>query len=345
MTYSGGTFTISPRIVTKVQNKQALNFVISYPYITIAGASAQLGAGAKQAADLIEQTYGIKVNTSVIGTANPDPTTQISQIQAGFSSDQYDCAAIDPNPPGAFNNLIGTMMDAGVPVYTINADSPDSARIATSMTDDNPDDISMASSIQMGKINAQYAIQWAQQNGQTFDGKQVALITGDATAPWAQGRLLGFVNGLKAAYPNVQIVGDPMNAYMVGFDTATVLSKLQSFMTSHPDVFFYYSSDWGGVQIGQLIQRNNLQGKTFGMGFNLNAVYVDLIKQNLLIGTNDQRYDLQGYDAMIMCANTLLAHVMPSSPYQWVTPDIWNASNIDTALSLYSKIPNSGVTQ
>lgn len=345
MTYTGGSFTVSPRIATKIQNKQSLNFVISYPYITIAGASAQLGAGAKQAADLIEQTYGIKVNTTVIGTANPDPTTQIGQIQSGFSSNQYDCAAIDPNPPGAFNNLIKTMMGAGVPVFTINADSPDSARIATSMTDDNPDTVSMASDLQMGKINAKYAIQWAQQNGQTFDGKKVALITGDATAPWAQGRLLGFVDGLKAAYPNVQIVGDPMNAYMVGFDTATVLAKLQSFMTAHPDVFFYYSSDWGGVQIAQLIQRNNLQGKVFGMGFNLNAVYVDLIKQNLLIGTNDQRYDLQGYDAMIMCANVLLAHVMPSSPYQWVTPDIWNASNIDTALQLYAKIPNSGVTQ
>jgi hypothetical protein len=43
VTYSGGKkIVISQRIADKIAAKQALNFVISYPYITIAGASAQM---------------------------------------------------------------------------------------------------------------------------------------------------------------------------------------------------------------------------------------------------------------------------------------------------------------
>ena len=51
VTYSGGKkIVIAQRIADKIAAKQALNFVISYPYITIAGASAQMEAGAKIAA-------------------------------------------------------------------------------------------------------------------------------------------------------------------------------------------------------------------------------------------------------------------------------------------------------
>lgn len=343
--YAGGTFTLSPRIAEKIQKKEPLNFVNSYPYITIAGASAQMQAGAEQAAADIEKKYGVKVNTKVIGVPNPDAPTQIGQIQSGLNANQYDCLAVDPNPPGAFVDLIKKAMDQGVPVFTVNGDTEKSARIATSMTDDNPDAAAMANELQMGKIAGTYAIEWAEKNNQTFDGKKVALITGDATAPWAQGRLLGFVNTIKAKYPSVEIVGDPMNAYMVGFDTNVVLSKLQSFMTGHPDIFFYYSSDWGGVQIGQLIQRAGLQDKVFGLAFNLNAVYVQLLKDNLLIGTIDQRYDLQAKNWATMCADILFEHKAPPSEFAWVTPSIWNHDNIDDALALYAKIPNSGVTQ
>ena len=341
ISYSGGSFTISPRIVAKIQNKEALNFVNSYPYITIAGASAQMQAGAEQAAAEIEAKYGVKVNTKVIGVANPDAPTQISQITAGLNANQYDCLAVDPNPPGAFTNLISNAMSSGVPVFTVNGDTDQSARIATYMADDNGD---MASTVQMGRIAGNYAIKWAQDNNQTFDGKKVALITGDATAPWAQGRLKGFVDTITAKYPTVQFIGTYDNAYMVGFDTATVLSKLQSFYQGHQDTFFYFSSDWGGVQIGQVIERNNLKGKVFGLGFNLNAAYVQLLKDNALIGTIDQRYDLQAKNWALGCAALLFDHTAPPAE-NWVTPNIWNSTNIQQALDLYSQIPNSGVTQ
>lgn len=339
VTYSGGKFTISKRIADKIALKQDLNFVLSYPYITIAGASAQMESGANIAAAAVKAKYGITIKIKVVGTPSPDAPTQMGQITSGLAANQYDCIGLLPMPPGAFNNVISNAMDQGVPVFTVNGDSPNSRRISTSMADDNGD---MKSPLQMGRIAGNYAITWAKKNHQTFAGKKVALITGDAAAPWAQGRMQGFVDTIKAKYPTVKFVGTPKNAFMVGFDAPTVLNKLQSFMTAHKDVYFYFSSDWGGVQIGQLIQRKHLQNKVFGLGYNLNAALVQLIKDNAVIGTIDQRYDLQAGNWVTDCAQTLIDHKAPAA-FSWVKPNIWNSSNIAQAIKLYSGIPNAGV--
>ena len=344
MHYWAGTFTLSPRIVTKIDRKEPLTFVDSYPYITIAGASAQLQAGCEEAANEIGDKYGVRVNCSLIGVPNPDAPTQIEQITSGLNANQYDCLGVDPNPPGAFNNLIDHAMGEGVPVFTVNADSQTSKRISVFSDDDYPDAHDMTFADQSGRVAGRYAVKWAKETHHTFNGKEVEIISGDVTQPWAQGRARGFEETIKAAYPHVHFIDNWNNMFMVGFDPARVLSDLQSFMTSHPDVFFYFSTDWGGQQIAQIIARHHLQGKVFGLGFNLNALLVQQLKQNLLIGTVDQRYDLQGKNWALACANVLFEHQMPSTQWTYVTPDIWNSSNIDEALKIYSKIPNNGVT-
>ena len=133
-----------------------------------------------------------------------------------------------------------------------------------------------------------------------------------------------------------------MSSGCVGAPVAA-LSKLQSFMEGHSDVFFYYSSDWGGVQIGQLIQRQGLKGKVFGLGFNLNSAMVQLLQEDLLIGTIDQRYDLQAKNWMLGCAELLLDHKAPPE-FNWVAPNVWTSDNVSEALKLYANIPNSGVS-
>ena len=345
MQYWTGTFTLSPRIVAKIEKKETLTFVDSYPYITIAGASAQLQAGCQEAAGEIEQKYGVHIACSLIGVPNPDAPTQIEQITSGLNAQQYDCLGIDPNPPGAFNNLIGRAMGEGVPVFTVNGDSQSSKRISIFADNDYPDADNMKLANQTGKVAGQYAVDWAKKTNHAFNGKEVEMISGDVTAPWAQGRARGFEETIKAAYPDVHFVDDWDKMFMVGFDPATVLSDLEGFARSHPDVFFYYSTDWGGQQIAQIIERHNLQDKVFGLGFNLNALLVQQLKKNLLIGTVDQRYDLQAKAWALACADVLFEHKMPSTQWTYITPDLWSASNIDKALAIYSKIPNNGVTQ
>jgi ABC-type sugar transport system substrate-binding protein len=337
--YARGTIDVSSRIADKIKAKKELNFVLSYPYITIAGASQQLQVGAELAAAELKQKYGVPIKIQVIGVPQPDAPTQIGQITAKLNADQIDCLGVLPTPPGAFTRVINGTIDKGIPVFTVNGDTDQSKRIGTSTANDNSD-VNAPSAI--GQVAAKAAIDWAEKSGQTFNGKQVALVTGDSSAPWAQGRVEAFMLGLKKKYPSVQFIGSPKDAYMMGF-AADALSKLQSFASGHKDVFFYFSTDQGGIQVGQVIKRNGLKGKVSGIGINMSSGYVPLLRGDYVTATVDQRYDLQGGNWVKMCGQVLFDQKAPAE-YNFVQPSVWTGANLDEALQLYAKIPHNGVT-
>lgn len=337
--YKWGDFHLASSIANKIKHKAPLNFVLSYQILNEPGAPAQLTAGMKQAAAEIKAKYGVTVNTQLIGPPQTDPPTQISQIQAKVAANQVDCAGVEPVTPGAFVNVINRSVQQGVPMMTVNTDSPQSDRLAYYGADDAAD---MNSPLQMGKIAGEQTIQWAKAHNVDLNGKQVALITGDTTAAWAQARMTGWINTIKAAFPKVQVVGSPNNALTTGYIPSDILPKASAFMTGHPGVVFYFDSDWGAEEIAQLIGRNSLKGKVATIGYNIDPGYIQDLRKGLLVATIDQRYDLQAKNFVLGCADFLLGHKVPPT-YNFVKPSIWTPANVGQALKVYSKIPNSGV--
>jgi ABC-type sugar transport system substrate-binding protein len=241
--------------------------------------------------------------------------------------------------PGAFVNVINQTMSAGVPTMTVNTDSPPSHRMAFYSS---PDTATPGTASQMGKIAGQFTVKWAQTNHVDLNGQQVALITGDTTAPWAQGRMRGWLDVVQAAFPKMVVVGSPTNALTTGYIPATIYSKMSAFMTGHPQVKFYFDSDWGSAEIGELIDRNHLKGKVFTVGYNIDSTYVQYLKKGTILGTVDQRYDLQAQNFVLGCAKLLLNGTKPPAE-NYVAVTVWTPTNIEQALALYRKIPNSGV--
>jgi ABC-type sugar transport system substrate-binding protein len=337
--FKWGHFDLSSRIADKLKSKEPLNFVLSYQILNQPGAPAQLTAGMKQGAAAVEKQYGVQVNTKLIGPPETDPPTQISQIRQQVASNQVDCGGVEPVTPGAFVSVINETLDKGVPMMTVNTDSPDSHRIAYfgANDDQEPDAPS-----QMGRVAGRFTVDWAKKNNFDLNGKQVALITGDTTASWAQARMQGWVDTIKQAYPDVQIVGSPSNALTTGYDPAEILNKMGAFMTGHPDVVFYYDSDWGAAEICQLIGRNKLKGKVATIGYNFSQTYIDDLQKGLIIATIDQRYDLQAKDFVLGCARFLLGKEKLDE-FQFVDPSIWTPENVDKGVAVYKKIPNSGI--
>lgn len=339
VSYDWGQFSLDSRIADKIKSKQALNFVLSYQILNQPGAPAQLKAGLAEGAKAVQQKYGVQINTDLIGPAEVDPPTQISQMRQEVGAQKIDCGGVEPVTPGAFEGVINEAIGKGVPMMTVNTDSPNSHRMAYFGADD---DAQPDSPMQMGRIAGKVTVDWAKKNNVDLNGKQVALITGDTTAAWAQARMKGWVDTIKQAFPQVQVIGTPTNAFTTGYDPATVLAKMSSFMTGHPDVRLYYDSDWGANQIGQLIKQRNLKGKVDAIGYNLDKTYVDDLKESLLIATIDQRYDLQAKNFVLGCADFLLGK-KKLDEYQFVKPSIWTPDNVGDALKLYDAIPNSGV--
>ena len=243
-----------------------------------------------------------------------------------------DCFGVEPVTPGAFERVINSTMASGIPVMTVNTDSPASHRIAYFGADDTTPGPAWD-----GMIAGNYTVQWAHANH--INLKSAALITGDTTAPWAQGRMSGWMQAVKAAFPGIKIVGTPTNAFTTGYTSATIYSDMSAFITGHPNVQFYFDSDWGAAQIAELIGTQHLKGKVFALGFNIDSTYVKDLQDGTLIGTVDQRYDLQAETMVQSCANFLLGGIVPSSPYQYVVPTVWTPGNVSAAIKLYNTMP------
>jgi simple sugar transport system substrate-binding protein len=327
----GSTFTLASSIADKIKSKQPLNIYMSYQSVAEPGAPYLINAGLTAAAQEMNQKYGVTINTKLIGTPETDPAAQISQIQQMVSAGQLDCVGVEPVTPDAFASVLNSSMAAGVPVMTVNTDSPQSKRIAYYGANDTDPSNALFTGTTAGK----FTVDWAKKNN--INLTKVALITGDTTAPWAQGRMQGWLNEVKAAFPNVQVVGTPTNAFTTGYDPAQITPKMISFMNGHPDVQFYFSSDWEGAEIGQLIGKNGLKGKVFALGFNMDQTMLADLEAGTLIGTVDQRYDLQAKTFLEGCANLLLGGVVPDQ-WQYVTPTIWTPETAPDARKLYESL-------
>lgn len=324
VTTSWGTFKLSPAIAAKIAAKQPLNFVLSFQTLASVGAPAFLAAGMKAAAAAIHSKYGVTVNTKVIGPAQTDPVAQISQVQQAVLAGQVDCLAVEPVTPDAFTNVLNDAITKGVPAFTVNTDSPQSHRFAYY----GPNDTDLTGANQLGIAAGKYVVNWAQQNNVTLH--KVALITGDTTAPWAQGRMQGFMQTLQATFPNIQFVGTPTNAFTTGYDDPTIISKMQAFITGHPDVDFYFDSDWGSKDIGKIIGQTNLKGKVYTLGYNVDSTYLDEVTAGNVVATLDQRFDLQAGNWVTGCADFLLAGKTVTGN-QYVPPTVVNTATVADA--------------
>lgn len=337
--FKWGHFSLSSRIAEKIKAKEPLNFVLSYQILNEPGAPSELTAGMKEGAEAMEKEYGVKISTNLIGPAETNPPEQISEITQELDSQKIDCGGVEPAAPGAFVNVINKAVEEGVPMMTVNTDSPESDRLAYFGPDDSSD---LSSPLQTGTIAGQVTVEWAKENKVDLNGKEVALITGEDTAAWAQARMKNWEKVVKEAFPQVKVVGTPTNTLSTGYTPATILSDVTSFITGHPNVAFYFDSDWGAAQIGQVIHSRGLKGKVATIGYNIDQTYITDLKQESIIATIDQRYDLQAKKFVEGCANFLLGKKTPNE-FEFVKPSVWTPQNVSEAESVYSKIPNSGV--
>jgi ABC-type sugar transport system substrate-binding protein len=253
-----------------------------------------------------------------------DPVAQISQVQQAVAAGQVDCLAVEPVTPDAFTNVLNDAVSKGVPAFTVNTDSPASHRFAYY----GPNDTDLNGANQLGIAAGNYVTQWASQNNVTIH--KVALITGDTTAPWAQGRMQGFINTVQAKFPNLQVVGSPTNAFTTGYDDPGIISKMQAFITGHPDVDFYFDSDWGSKDIGKLIGQLNLQNKVYTVGYNVDSTYLDEVTAGHVVATLDQRFDLQSGNWVTGCGDFLLGGKTVTGN-QYVPPTVVNQASVADA--------------
>ena len=307
--FDWGEFKLNPRIVSKIENKEPINFVVSCYVLSMIGGAAQINTGLERAAAIIKEKYGVTVVPRLVGPVEVDTPKQIEEIQSLIQANQVDAVAFWMADAHSFIDIINSTMENGIPAYAINTDSPDSKRIAYYGSND--------SATGNGADIAKFSINWAKDNNFTF--KSIAMTCGDDTGEWAHGRMQAFSDTMKKELPDNEIYGTNTKAAIVtGFVSNEIYSLTQAFLGGHPDVNFVFNTDWGGVPTAQAITDMGKEGEIYCVAYNVDEKILEFAGNSPLIATADQNYIAQGQTCLEGAVDFLFGGIVPVDPLQYV---------------------------
>jgi ABC-type sugar transport system substrate-binding protein len=297
-----GQFKLAPSIQAKLDKKQKLNITMSLQATTIPIFSGAMKAGFERGiADFAEKW---PVDGKIIGPKETDYPSQVSQITQLVDSNRVDCLVVHAAQPGPFVAVINKAMAKGIPVFGVNADSPESARFAFYTINE----------YEGGKLAGKIAGEQIKKRSLKID--KAALMTGDVSGPWAQARMKGFVEGVQAVLPDLKFANDAKNAVPTTFEPPKTYAAVRSYVTGHPDVQLLFSTDQGVESIGKVISDLKKDGKVYAAGFNVSPAIIKDIQADRTVVSVAQAWNKQAESGAKACSDFLLDGKVPTPAVQ-----------------------------
>jgi ribose transport system substrate-binding protein len=154
---------------------------------------------------------------------------------------------------------------------------------------------------------------------------KVAIIASDKTNSTQILRRDGFIDQVKAKYPNIQILepqygdGDPLKSTEV----------CKAVINANPDLKGYYACNEGSaIGLANAMTELNMKGKLIGIGFDSGKTQIDAIRNGVLYGAIQQNPVKIGYEAVSLCLKAIRGESVPKvvdSGFVWS-----DQSNIDS---------------
>ena len=233
--------------------------------------------------------------------ATGDVNEQIAQIQALIDAGQVDCLSIEPATSDGFTKIANDTMAAGIPVFTVGVTS--NGNEFTNFTQ---------VSAKEGAQAAQIVLDWMKATGNNL--KVFAVSGGDPTQNWAQGRMKGFVDTIKAAIPDAKFVNEASTGLTTSYDPAKTYDAYKAFIQGNPDVQFIENVDIGAEHADKAITDAGLAGKIFTIGWNVSIGQLDAIDAGTQVAALDQQWGEQAGFGALACAELLKnGKVLPNS--------------------------------
>lgn len=218
-----------------------------------------------------------------------DKQTEMFETALGKNPQAICFAALDAV---AQAQLVARAKTRGIPVVTfdatVNSDDPVSF-VAT--------DSAAAGAIAADKMNE--ALQGR--------GGKVAVVASDQTNTTQILRRDGFVNQVRAKYPNIEIV-----SIQYGIDPLEATEVCKAVMTANRDLSGYYACNEGtAIGLANAIKELNMKGRIIGIGFDSGKTQMDAIRDGTLYGAIQQNPVRIGYDAVMMAYKAFKGESVP----------------------------------
>ena len=288
----GSTFTLNPRIADKLAKGEPINYVFSYGSTAIPLFSPQYKAGYDRTLPEAQKILPMNGKDIAPASAVQDINEQIAQIDALFKADQIDCLSVQSTGTDAFTKIVNDIMATGVPVFTVGVQSNGNEFTNYTQISDKE-----------GKQAAGIVLDFMKKNN--LDFKNFAVSGGDPTQNWAQGRMQGFIDGIKEAIPDANFINDAASALVTTYDPAGTYDAYKAFIQGNPEVQVIENVDIGGEHAARAIADSGNAGKMFSLGWNVSIGQLDAVEAGTQIVALDQQWGEQAGFGATACAELL----------------------------------------
>ena len=297
----GSTFTLKQSIQDKLAlnsdddpaNDVPIQYVFSYGSDSIPLFSPQYRAGYErsipEAQAIMPQISGTPIAPA---SALQDVNLQVAQIQALWEAGLIDCLSIQTTGTDAFTTITNQIMADGIPVFTVGVQS-------------NGNELSNFTQISLkeGAQAAQIVLDWMDKTGN--DLNVFAVSGGDPPQNWAQGRMQGFIDGIKAAKPDAVFINDASTALATTYDPATTYDAYTALLLGNPELQFIENVDIGAEHANRAIIDSGREGQVFTIGWNVSEGQLEGVEKGIQVAALDQKWGDQAAFGAVACADFL----------------------------------------
>lgn len=280
--------------------EKTLKFAFVVPY-----AGLPYWTDVEQGLKAADEEFGTK--TDYIGPATLNTDEQIRTMESAINS-KVDGIMVPSLDAVAFLPIINRAVDAGIPVITVDADSPDSKRTSY-----------------IGTSNYDAGVEAGKAMIEATDGKAViGVITGALDSANVNERVEGFKEALKDQ-PDMEIVAvETSNA-----DLMQATEKAQAMLQAHPNITAMFgTTSLDMVGAAKIIEEKNLVGKVLLLNFDDLPQTIDYIKEGVIYGTVTQKPFEMGYQSVKNLKDLVEGKEIPDRIDTGVT--IVTKDNVDT---------------
>ena len=289
-----GNFELAERIAAKLEAGERLNLVVSLAETDDSGLGPSYEHGWNRAGAEVAARYGVDINARVIGPNRADAEDQGSTIEALVASGDIDCLAVEAAGPRLLTDAVDRAVDAGVAVFSVGGDSPDSKRFAFYGLDDYA----------AGEAAGSLVGQWAADGGILV--RRAGVLTGDASDPRSFDRMRGFIAGLSEIHSGVEFVNGPGDVESFGLDPLVAYDPSEAWVLGNLDVDIVFHTDRGLEAVAAVIADQLLYGDMYAVGFHMSERVTDYISERVVVAAMVQGASEQARLAGLACGDFLL---------------------------------------
>ena len=314
-----GRFTLADRIATKLDGAEPLNLVLSVQgtALPVAGEASEEGwaAGVGEVA----AAYGREISARLVGPFRTDVDAQVAEVSELLDAGGVDCLVVEAPDAAAFVEVIDRAAVAGVPVFTVGADSPDSKRFAFYGFDER--DAGRAAGAAAGRWAADYGILL----------RQAAFVSSDPDDPVNVERMKGFVEGVLELQPKLEFVNAPdAGVGVLSSDPVRGRLDAEEWLAANADVDLVFHTDRGVEPFGLTIALQALYGNFYVVGFGINDMIGNLVRDGVIVAAAVEGYADRASRAAGACGDFLLGGTFETG-HVALEPRFVDENNVDDA--------------